>query len=151
MCSIGVFSDAELQAASVAGTEGKRRGFKLAPAASDSIVGGRAVAQALLALAGSGITAISSSEREALRQAAVPLRAGGGGGGRRSEPAERLYAWNTIAPVLGRLLRSDAGLSADDKALLVAGDEVTPGAQPEVRPKPAHTHAQASPWRRRRW
>jgi hypothetical protein len=137
LCTLGIISDAELQAASSASAaSGKRRGFDLTLSSSDSIVGGRAFAQAILALAASGIVNIPPSERETLRQAAVPLRSAGSAGaaGRRSEPAERLYAWNAVAPALGRLLPAGAGLSADDsdKVLLVAGDDVGPPAAAEI-------------------
>ncbi len=123
--TLGVLSDADLTMGGASAST-RRRGFDLSPHSADAIIGGRAVAQALLAVAAAGGAAaalIPPAEREALRQAAVPLR---GGGGRRSEPAERLYVWNAVAPALGRLLPGGAGLPADDKALLVAGDEVPP-------------------------
>ena len=121
--ALGVLSDADLTMVGASAST-RRRGFDLPAPAADAIIGGRAVAQALLAIAAAGGTAsalLPPAEREALRQAAVPLR--GGSGGWRSEPAERLYVWNMVAPALGRLLPGGAGLSADDKALLVAGDE----------------------------
>jgi hypothetical protein len=100
-----------------------------APSFSASIVGGRAFAprQAILVLAAAGIATVPPSGRE------TPLRAAGAVG-RQSEPAERLYAWNAVAPALGRLLPAGAGLSADDsdKVLLVAGDDVGPPAAAEI-------------------
>jgi len=55
------------------------------------------------------------NEVRLLKQVASQRRQGSG-----NAPSERLYSWNMLSPLLARLRVS---LSADDKTLIVAGDE----------------------------
>lgn len=93
---------------------------ELSQSASDAVMSGQLVAKILIGhmpdLGGAG-GGEQAAEAKVLKQVAAQRGQGPGAG---NAPSERLYAWNMLAPVLVRLRVS---LSADDKTLIVAGDE----------------------------
>ena len=58
-----------------------------------------------------------AAEARLIKQLAAQRGQGAASG---NAPSERLYSWNMLSPVLARL---GVNLSADDKTLIVAGDE----------------------------
>lgn len=90
---------------------------ELTPEVADAIMSGALVSQILvgrreeLQLGGAG----GDNEVRLLKQVASQRGQGSG-----NAPSERLYSWNMLSPLLARLRVS---LSADDKTLIVAGDE----------------------------
>jgi hypothetical protein len=103
-----------------AGTPLRGGMVELPASATDAIMSGQIVAKILAGhlpslggVAGSDMAA----ETRALKQIAAQRGHGLGAG---NAPSERLYSWNMLSPVLARLRVS---LSADDKTLIVAGDE----------------------------
>ena len=103
-----------------AGTPLRGGMVELPASATDAIMSGQIVAKILAGhlpslggVAGSDMAA----EIRALKQIAAQRGHGLGSG---NAPSERLYSWNMLSPVLARLRVS---LSADDKTLIVAGDE----------------------------
>jgi len=103
-----------------AGTPLRGGMVELPASATGAIMSGQIVAKSLAGhlpslggVAGSDVAA----ETRALKQIAAQRGHGLGSG---NAPSERLYSWNMLSPVLARLRVS---LSADDKTLIVAGDE----------------------------
>jgi hypothetical protein len=90
---------------------------ELSQSASNAVMSGQLVAKILAGhipdVGGAG----GSAEAKVLKQVAAKHGQGPGAG---NAPSERLYSWNMLSPVLARLRVS---LSADDKTLIVAGDE----------------------------
>jgi len=89
---------------------------ELPEAAGASIMSGQAVAK-VLAGRMSELGSDAAAEVRLLKQLAAQRGQGVGSG---NAPSERLYSWNMLSPLLARF---GVGLSADDKTLIVAGDE----------------------------
>ena len=103
-----------------AGTPLRGGMVELLASATDAIMSGQIVAKILaghLPSLGSVAGSEVAAETRALKQIAAQRGHGLGSG---NAPSERLYSWNMLSPVLARLRVS---LSADDKTLIVAGEE----------------------------